>query len=222
VSNPTIQTIDPSDSVYAGNETVPAARSIPVRAGADFVTTPTPAAGPAPVIYRDASRSAPTPGTSRTENVPGTTTYNAATYLPAGGQVVAFDRLAWLDECRARLDTYDNESERGKVMGALIGGVAGGVLGNRIAGAGNRTPGTLIGAGAGVAAGMAVGDAIDDRNRSRSDSYGQCEAYLDDYMRSVTAEAGSVQYVQPGQYMLVPVTVSVPQRVIYRERTSGN
>ena len=116
--------------------------------------------------------------------VPGTTTYNAATYLPAGGQVDAFDRLAWLDECRARLDTYDNESERGKVMGALIGGVAGGVLGNRIAGAGNRTPGTLIGAGAGVAAGMAVGDAIDDRNRSRSDSYGQCEAYLDDYMRS--------------------------------------
>ena len=69
---------------------------------------------------------------------------------------------------------------------------------------------------------VAVGDAIDDRNRSRSDSYGQCEAYLDDYMRSVTAEAGSVQYVQPGQYMLVPVTVSVPQRVIYRERTSGN
>ena len=221
-SNTAIQTIDPSDSAYAGNETVPAARSIPARAGADFVTTPTPAAGPAPVIYRDASRSAPTLGTSRTENVPGTTTYNAATYLPAGGQVVAFDRLAWLDECRARLDTYDNESERGKVMGALIGGVAGGVLGNRIAGAGNRTPGTLIGAGAGVAAGMAIGDAIDDRNRSRSDSYGQCEAYLDDYMRSVTAEAGSVQYVQPGQYMLVPVTVSVPQRVIYRERTSGN
>ncbi|PNQ74562.1 hypothetical protein BA950_13855 [Erythrobacter sp. SAORIC-644] len=162
------------------------------------------------------------PSARWTENVPGTTTYNAATYLPAGGQVVAFDRLAWLDECRARLDTYDNESERGKVMGALIGGVAGGVLGNRIAGAGNRTPGTLIGAGAGVAAGMAVGDAIDDRNRSRSDSYGQCEAYLDDYMRSVTAEAGSVQYVQPGQYMLVPVTVSVPQRVIYRERTAGN
>ncbi|WP_248284179.1 glycine zipper 2TM domain-containing protein [Qipengyuania pacifica] len=222
VSNPTIQTIDPSDSAYAGNETVPAARSIPARAGADFVTTPTPAAGSAPVIYRDASRSAPMPSARRTENVPGTTTYNAATYLPAGGQVVAFDRLAWLDECRARLDTYDNESERGKVMGALIGGVAGGVLGNRIAGAGNRTPGTLIGAGAGVAAGMAVGDAIDDRNRSRSDSYGQCEAYLDDYMRSVTAEAGSVQYVQPGQYMLVPVTVSVPQRVIYRERTAGN
>lgn len=222
VSNPTIQTIDPSDLAHAGNETVPAARSIPARAGADFVTTPTPAAGPAPVIYRDASRSAPTLGTSRTENVPGTTTYNAATYLPAGGQVVAFDRSAWLDECRARLDTYDNESERGKVMGALIGGVAGGVLGNRIAGAGSRTPGTIIGAGAGVAAGMAVGDAIDDRNRSRSDSYGQCEAYLDDYMRSVTAEAGSVQYVQPGQYMLVPVTVSVPQRVIYRERTAGN
>ena len=222
VSNPTIQTIDPSDLAHAGNETVPAARSIPARAGADFVATPTAAAGPAPVIYRDASRSAPTPSTSLTENVPGTTTYNAATYLPAGGQVVAFDRSAWLDECRARLDTYDNESERGKVMGALIGGVAGGVLGNRIAGAGNRTPGTIIGAGAGVAAGMAVGDAIDDRNRSRRDSYGQCEAYLDDYMRSVTAEAGSVQYVQPGQYMLVPVTVSVPQRVIYRERTSGN
>ena len=69
---------------------------------------------------------------------------------------------------------------------------------------------------------MAVGDAIDDRNRSRSDSYGQCEAYLDDYMQRATADAGATQYNQPGQYMLVPVTVSVPQRVIYRERTSGN
>ena len=140
-------------------------------------------------------------------------------YLPAGAQIVAFDRTAWLGECRARLDTYGDDSDRGEIIGALLGAGVGGIIGNRIAGRGNRTAGTLIGAGAGALAGMAAGDAIEDRNRRPADSYGQCVAYLDDYMQRATASAGSVQYAQGGQYMLVPVTVAVPQKAVYRDGT---
>lgn len=143
-------------------------------------------------------------------------------YLPAGAQVVAFDRSAWLAECRARLDTYESDSDRGEVIGALLGAAAGGVIGNRVAGRGNRTAGTLIGAGAGALAGMAVGDAVEDGNRRRNDSYGQCEAYLDDYMQQANANAGRVQYNQPGQYMLLPVTVAMPQNAVYSDGTPAN
>ncbi|HBM05376.1 MAG TPA: hypothetical protein DD369_07210 [Erythrobacter sp.] len=142
--------------------------------------------------------------------------------MPAGSQVVDFDRNAWIEECRARLDTYENDSERGEIIGALLGGAAGGLLGNRIAGSGNRTAGTLIGAGAGALAGMAAGDAIEDGSRRRSDSRSQCQAYLDDYMQRATADAGATQYNQPGQYMLVPVTVEVPQMSVYRDGTPAN
>ncbi len=48
--------------------------------------------------------------------------------------------------------------------GAAIGAVVGGVAGNRIAGRGNRTAGTLIGAGAGAVTGMAI-DKAEDRGR---------------------------------------------------------
>ena len=146
----------------------------------------------------------------------------ASTYLPAGAQVVAFDRNAWLDECRARLDTYETDSDRGEIIGALVGAGVGGLIGNRVAGSGNRTAGTLIGAGAGALVGMAAGDAIEDRNRARRDSYGHCEAYLDDYMQRATANATTTQYTQGGQYMLVPVTVQVPQRAVYRDGRPGN
>ncbi len=138
-------------------------------------------------------------------------------YLPAGSQVVAFDRSRWLEECRDRLDTYTDESERGRVIGALVGAAAGGLAGNRIAGSGDRTAGTLIGAGAGALAGMAAGDALDRRQPMADDSYGQCEAYLDKYMQRATASAGTAHYTRAGQYMLVPVTVQVPQRPVYRD-----
>lgn len=182
-----------------------------------------PAGGASRVIYRDGT----VPAAPAAQQVPYGYGYqpgqvSSQLYLPAGAQVVAFDRGAWLEECRARLDTYDNDSDRGEVIGALLGGVAGGVIGNRVAGRGNRTAGTLIGAGAGALAGMAVGDAIEDGNRRRSDSYGQCEAYLDDYMQQANANAGRVQYSQPGQYMLLPVTVAVPQRAVYRDGTPAN
>ena len=41
-------------------------------------------------------------------------------------------------------------------LGAVIGGVAGGVLGHEIAGGGDKTLGTLLGAGGGAVAGRAV------------------------------------------------------------------
>ncbi|WP_291179281.1 glycine zipper 2TM domain-containing protein [Erythrobacter sp.] len=250
VSSPTIQSIDPSNPVYYSSETsatqpAPATRTIPARAATTPVQPvqptyvyvrqppqviyayPTPVvyaqppAGAARVIYPNAPTQAPVLpvqyGYGYQAGYAG-----APAYLPAGAQVVAFDRNAWLEECRARLDTYESDSDRGEVIGALIGGVAGGVLGNRIAGSGNRTAGTLIGAGAGALAGMAAGDAIEDGNRRRTDSYSQCQAYLDDYMQKATASAGTVQYSQPGQYMLVPVTVAVPQRAVYRDGTPVN
>lgn len=182
-----------------------------------------PSAGASRVIYRDGT----VPAVQPVQQVqygygyqPGQV--STQLYLPAGAQVVAFDRSAWLDQCRARLDTYDSDSDRGEVIGALLGAAAGGVLGNRIAGSGHRTAGTLIGAGTGALAGMAVGDAIEDGGRRRSGTYGQCEAYLDDYMRQAQANAGQVQYSQPGQYMLLPVTVAMPQRAVYSDGTPAN
>lgn len=176
------------------------------------VTYAQPTSGAARVIYRDAPVQQVQP-VQPVEYGYGYQPGQVSTqlYLPAGAQLVAFDRNSWLEECRSRLDTYENDSDRGKVIGALVGATAGGVIGNRIAGRGNRTAGTLIGAGAGALAGMAVGDAIDDRAERRTSSYGQCEAYLDDYMQQANASAGRVQYSQPGQYMLVPVTVAMPR-----------
>ena len=137
--------------------------------------------------------------------------------LPAGARVVQFDREAWLAECRNRLATYD-ETDRGKVLGAVVGGAIGGVAGNRIAGDGNRVLGTVVGAGIGAVAGSAVGDSVDDARRGAASPYGECEAYLDDYMES--AAAGELRHSPSyyGQeYMLVPVTVSEPQKAVYRE-----
>jgi outer membrane lipoprotein SlyB len=48
-------------------------------------------------------------------------------------------------------------------VGAIIGGVAGGVIGHEVAGRGDRTLGTLLGAGAGVIGGRA----IERRRRTR-------------------------------------------------------
>ncbi len=83
-------------------------------------------------------------------------------YLPGGGQLVSFDREAWLAECRARVGTYE-ESDRARLIGTVVGAAAGGLIGNRVAGSGNRVGGTVIGAGTGAVAGSVVGDAIAPR-----------------------------------------------------------
>lgn len=245
VSKPTIQSIDPSAPAYytyeaPTAEAVPAARTIAARGPAATVVPVQPTyiyvqqapqvlyTYPAPVSY---ARPGTTGGAARViyptgapaQAVPAEYGYGAVpVQLPAGSQVVAFDRNAWLEECRARLDTYETDSDRGEIIGALVGGAAGGLLGNRIAGRGNRLAGTLIGSGAGALAGMAAGDAIEDGNNRRTNSQGQCQAFLDDYMQQAMASAGTVQYSQAGQYMLMPVTVTVPQSAVYPDGTPAN
>ena len=142
-------------------------------------------------------------------------------YLPGGGQLVTFDREAWLAECRARVGTYE-DSDRARLIGTLAGAAAGGFIGNRIAGSGNRLGGTLIGAGTGAVAGSVVGDTIDDRNDARryragyADDGGYCAAYLDDYLARASQTAALVTTTEPGrQYFLVPVTVQVAQEPVY-------
>ena len=139
-------------------------------------------------------------------------------YLPGGGQLVAFDRNAWLEECSRRLSTYE-DSDRGQVLGGLLGAAAGGLIGNRVAGGGDRLGGTLIGAGTGALAGLAVGDAIDDRNDARStrSGYDECRAYLDDYIDRASNNPAPTTTVPGQQYMLVPVSVPVALQPVYRE-----
>lgn len=86
------------------------------------------------------------------------------------------DREAWLRDCRQRVSARDSG-----IGGAVIGGVAGGFAGNRIAGAGNRTVGTIAGAAVGAAVGAAI-DKAEDAGRYRD----ECEAYLDDYYARYT------------------------------------
>ncbi|WP_295526415.1 glycine zipper 2TM domain-containing protein [Novosphingobium sp. Chol11] len=57
--------------------------------------------------------------------------------------------------------TYCRKSDG--TTGAIIGGVAGGVIGHEVAGRGDRTLGTLLGAGLGVVGGRA----IERRRRTR-------------------------------------------------------
>ena len=144
-------------------------------------------------------------------------------YLPGGGQLVSFDREAWLAECRARIGTYE-DSDRARLIGTLAGAAVGGFIGNRVAGSGNRLGGTLIGAGTGALAGSVVGDAIDDRNDVRryqagyGDDGGYCAAYLDDYLARASQTAASTTTTVPGQqYFLVPVTVEVAQQPVYSD-----
>ena len=144
--------------------------------------------------------------------------YRSTGYLPGGGQLVAFDREAWLAECRSRLATYD-ENDRGKALGAIGGAIVGGAIGNRVARSGDRLAGTVIGAGAGALAGGLVGDAIDDRNDRRRSRYAgdECSAYLDDYMARASQQPAPVATMPGQQYMLVPVTVPIAQHRVYTD-----
>jgi len=181
-----------------------AVRSIPVRQ-ADEAYRPAAYSGP---VYQGSYAYATAPRSG---------------YLPGGGQLVTFDREAWLAECRARVGTYE-DSDRARLIGTLAGAAAGGFIGNRVAGSGNRLGGTLIGAGTGALAGSVVGDAIDDRNDARryragyADDGGYCAAYLDDYLARASLTAASTTTTVPGQqYFLVPVTIQVAQQPVYSD-----
>ena len=138
--------------------------------------------------------------------------------LSPGPQIVAFDRATWLGECRARLDTHD-ESERERVIGALMGTAAGGVAGNRTAIYGDPTEGTVIGLVSGAATGAVIGNTVDDREGAGTGSYRQCQTYLNEYITRARHDVGQTRYYPEGQYMLVPVTVLVPQRAVYSDGT---
>lgn len=207
--------------------------ALPVEPAAPHVAPAAPHAAPAvypyPAIYRDG---APNGGASRVIYGGGPISaprdytdisrdgYGA---VPAGGQLVEFDREAWLAECRRRIApqaVYD-DGDDGALIGAVAGAAVGGLAGNRIAGRGNRTAGTLVGAGLGALGGAVAGRALDRGERAPEvdDSQQRCETYLDGYMASARSGGLHGQYSQSGQYMLVPVTVMVPQRAYYSDGT---
>ncbi|MCR2834455.1 hypothetical protein [Parerythrobacter lacustris] len=155
-------------------------------------------------------------------NGPAEQTYRHAPPMPA-----AFDRDAWLDECR---EVY-RSSQRGGSGGAgggILGAIAGGVIGNRVAD-GDRLAGTLIGAGVGGLAGLAIGSAIDAATR-KDDAREYCESYLDRYLAGGSSHHGTYpagaypyghayygQAYYPVPMMYVQVMVPVERRAIIRE-----
>lgn len=205
-------------SAGADYPSVGAVRSIPARAKAESYRGASYSGASHPADAYPAANQTPYPVYQ------GSYAYTAAPrsgYLPGGGQLVSFDREAWLAECRARVGTYE-DSDRARLIGTLVGAAAGGVIGNRVAGSGDRLVGTLIGAGTGAAAGSLVGDAIDDRNDTNRYAYGDdggyCAAYLNDYLARASQTAATVTTTNPGQqYFLVPVTVRVAQQPVYAD-----
>lgn len=117
---------------------------------------------------------------------------------------------AW-DEGRYGQDAYEKCLKSDGVGGAAIGAILGGVAGNRIAGRGNRTEGSLIGAGLGALAGLGVEKSMKkcERYLPRDGGYGQgYGAYPYGY------------YYYPAPmiaYSMVPVTTTTVTEEIYYE-----
>lgn len=158
----------------------------------------------------------------------------AQTYRSATGQVLGYspeEREAWLADCRALYlggDGYYAEREErdgdGNLIGGLIGAVVGGIAGNRIAGRGDRLPGTILGAGIGGVAGLAIGSVIDAISGDDDDDYEYddrefadaahyCEAYLHRY----ESGAGYAQPVYVQQVVMAPAAQIVRRPGRYRE-----
>ena len=111
--------------------------------------------------------------------------------LPAGGELVTFDQAAWLSECRLRLNLPMNIARPGDD--------------------GARKP---------PASAQTAGSQYSLIDGELWESYpfpNGCEHYLKDYIASATS--GSLLFATaPGQqYFLVPVTVTIPQAVTYRD-----
>ena len=111
--------------------------------------------------------------------------------LPAGGELVTFDQAAWLSECRLRLNLPMKIARPG-VDGA------------------RRPPGSAQPSGAQ----SSPADAELWKNYPLSDV---CEQYLKDYIASATSGSLLVATAPGQQYFRVPVTVTIPQAVTYRD-----
>ena len=114
--------------------------------------------------------------------------------LPAGGELVTFDQAAWLSECRARLN-----------------------LPVKIARPGND--------GARANPTQASVQPSDAQHSSTEAELGEsypfpdfCDQYLKDYIAVATSGSFLVATAPEQQYFLVPVTVTIPQAVTYRNR----
>lgn len=164
--------------------------------------------------------------------------YGYATSVPV------VEREQWIEECERRT-IGRSESEKGGIIGGLLGALFGGFIGNRVAGAGERLAGTLIGAGAGGLGGVLIGSQIGRDKDGRYD----CEAALDGYLAHHRAGPTRIahrvipmpahgygyagyaapmpyapayhgygyHYAPPVQMVYVPVHYEQQQRVIVRE-----
>lgn len=137
----------------------------------------------------------------------------------------AFDREAWLDQCRDQYRDYRGSSGRreGGIGGGILGAAVGGVIGNRVAD-GDRLAGTLIGAGVGGIAGAVLGSVIGGAGDRRRDARAvdECEAWLDRYMVGGYGQGhGYPGYGYGYGYAMhmtyVPVLIAIPQRAVVRE-----
>lgn len=142
---------------------------------------------------------------------------------PAYPPQPAFDREAWLDQCRAQYGRDRRGRGDGKLGGGILGAAVGGVIGNRVAD-GDRLAGTLIGAGVGGIAGAVLGSVISGSGNNRR-AGDECETYLDRYMAGGYGQQGyyghgygyGYTHGYATQMTYVPVLVQVPQRAIVRE-----
>ncbi|MEZ5681042.1 MAG: hypothetical protein R3E14_07055 [Erythrobacter sp.] len=64
-----------------------------------------------------------------------------------------------------------------------------------------------------------VEDGYDEVMVESEDRSGECEPYLDGYMESARTGGLHNRHSSTGEYMLVPVTVMIPQRAVYADGT---
>jgi hypothetical protein len=199
----------------------------PAVEAADVPPPPPPPLPPVPPLPPMQAHATPAPPAYAPPPPPGGYVAGQTYYAPypdygyAPPPPAAFDRDAWLDDCRDRIRGVDRKDRAG-VIGGLLGAVAGGVIGNR-AWDSKRLAGTLIGAGVGGLAGVAIGSAIGAASERRRDD--ECALYLDRYMAGGYGGPAypGYGYGYPGAaygyggYALVPVLVAVPQRQVVRE-----
>jgi len=122
---------------------------------------------------------------------------------------------------RGGYDRYERCLKSQGVAGGAIGAIIGGIAGNRIAGRGNRTEGSLIGAGLGALAGLGI-----------EKSMKRCEKYLPEDGGSAHGYPGHGGYPTHGgypqgyyyyypqpvmAYQMVPVTTTTVTEEVYYE-----